>query len=189
MISLNINSYSTANICCTIHNCTTCRILQDYGRRPAPHRRGAVGGTLTSALCPPRPAASANPTCVCWTSDRITYLFRTGLLLNSAGDQYFHKCCLINAALVYLYHKFACESTSGLKIQFKPRSSDSSWPTGEPALSCCYSSAEKRPFISLLRRSGDGFILKHYSDDSETEKGSCDTTRLGLIPSPVVPAL
>lgn len=75
--------------------------------------------------------------------------------------------------MVYLYQKFACLSTLGLKIQFKPQRCDSSWPTGEPALSCCVS-AQNWPFISLLRRSEDGFILKHYSDDSETVKGSCD---------------
>ena len=60
--SIDINSYTTANICCTIHNCTTCRIIQDYGRRPAARRptltdmaRSGERWSLPSALRDLRP--------------------------------------------------------------------------------------------------------------------------------------
>lgn len=63
----------------------------------------------------------------------------------------FQKSVLINAALSCVFNGFACERTWGLEAEFNPLSADSYWPVREQVLSCYYCSAEKYPFINLLR--------------------------------------
>lgn len=77
-------------------------------------------------------------------------------------DQYFHTCGLIAAFMLHL--KFACETMRGLKVWFNPQSTDSYWPTGEPALSCFCSSAEKSALLSLFSEDSGWIYLKQYSD-------------------------